>query len=128
MKKLFLLIILLGFTINLPAQDHPYITTKSPLTLLSANDGETAPFELTTPDGLADWVLKRKDSFTVIQLGPDHPPQIRTVYDRVPVTIWGTPTMANICVGQRGSFGVNDVRKLFVSKPMISDESVSSVL
>ena len=103
MKKLFLLIILLGFTINLPAQDHPYITTKSPLTLLSANDGETAPFELTTPDGLADWVLKRKDSFTVIQLGPDHPPQIRTVYDRVPVTIWGTPTMA---ISKNGRYGL----------------------
>ena len=103
MKRIFLLIIILGLTINIFAQDHPYLTTQTPITLLSANDGETAPFDLTTPDGLADWDLKRKDSFTVIQLGPDHPPIIKTVYDRAPVTIWGTPSMA---MSKNGRYGL----------------------
>ena len=103
MRTLTLLAIKIIITCNVFADDHPYITTKTPITLLSANDGETAPFELSTPEGLADWVLKRKDSFTVIQLGPDHPPQIKTVYDRVPVTIWGTPTMA---LSKNGRYGL----------------------
>ena len=79
MRVLTLLVIKIILICNIFADDHPYITTKTPITLLSANDGETAPFELTTPEGLADWVLKRKDSFTVIQLGPDHPPHIKTI-------------------------------------------------
>ena len=103
MRTLTLLAIKIIITCNVFADDHPYITTKTPITLLSANDGETAPFELSTPEGLADWVLKRKDSFTVIQLGPDHPPHIKTVYDRVPVTIWGTPTMA---ISKNGRYGL----------------------
>ena len=47
-----------------------------------------------TEDKTTDWELKTKDSFTVIHLGPDHPPIIKTIYDTVPCTIAGTPTMA----------------------------------
>ena len=103
MKQLISSIIFLGLAVNMFSQDHPFLTTQTPITLLSANDGETAPFDLTTPDGLADWNLKRKDSFTVIQLGPDHPPIIKTVYDKAPVTIWGTPSMA---MSKNGRFGM----------------------
>ena len=68
MRVLTLLVIKIILICNIFADDHPYITTKTPITLLSANDGETAPFELTTPEGLADWVLKRKDSFLLSNL------------------------------------------------------------
>jgi len=74
--------------------DRPYLTTQTPLTLVSSNDGEANQLMLTTVDGTTDWELKTKDSFTVIHLGPDHPPIIKTVYDTVPCTIYGTPTMA----------------------------------
>ena len=47
---LTLLVIKIILICNIFADDHPYITTKTPITLLSANDGETAPFELTTPE------------------------------------------------------------------------------
>ena len=103
MKKIISLIIFATHLVCVFAQNHPYLTTRTPITLLSANDGETAPFDLTTPDGLADWDLKRKDSFTVIQLGPDHPPIIKTVFDKAPVTIWGTPSMA---MSKNGRYGL----------------------
>ena len=74
--------------------DRPYITTQSPLTLLSSNDGEYNQIYQLTEDQTTDWELKTKDSFTVIHLGPDHPPVIKTIYDTVPCTIAGTPTMA----------------------------------
>ena len=80
----------------------PYLTTQTPITLLSGNDGETAPFLQTTPNGVTDWMLKRQDSFTVIQLGPNHPPIIKTVYGTVPTHIWGTPTMAMSKDGRYG--------------------------
>ena len=103
MKKIISLIIFAAHLVCVFAQNHPYLTTRTPITLLSANDGETAPFDLTTPDGLADWDLKRTDSFTVIQLGPDHPPIIKTVFDKAPVTIWGTPSMA---MSKNGRYGL----------------------
>ena len=76
------------------AEDRPYLTTQTPLTLLSANDGEITQLFQLTDDQTTDWNLKTKGSFTVIHLAPDHPPIIRTVYDTVPATIKGTPTMA----------------------------------
>lgn len=94
--------ILLGLQLGL-AQEPPYLTTRSPLTLLSSNDGEFAQIFLRKPDGTTDWELKTKDSFTVIHLGPDHPPIIKTVYDTVPATIHGTPTMA---MSKDGRYGV----------------------
>jgi len=74
--------------------DRPYLTTQTPLTLVSSNDGEYNQLFQSTEDQTTDWELKTKDSFTVIHLGPDHPPIINTVYDTVPCTIGGTPTMA----------------------------------
>ena len=85
------------------AQEHPYLTTQSPVTLLSGNDGELAQLYQLTPDRTTDWNLKVKDSFTVIHLGPDHPPIIKTVYDTVPATCIGTPTMA---MSRDGRFGL----------------------
>ena len=82
--------------------DRPYITTQSPLTLLSSNDGEYNQLYQLTEDQTTDWELKTKDSFTVIHLGPDHPPVIKTVYDTVPATIHGTPTMAMSANGRYG--------------------------
>lgn len=76
------------------ADRTPYLTTKSPITLLSANDGEMDVLWRKTPEGLIDYEVKTKDSFTVIFLGPDHPPITRTVYGTVPCSIAGTPTMA----------------------------------
>ena len=73
---------------------RPYLTTQSPMTLFSTNDGEYNQIFQLTEDQTTDWDLKTKDSFTVIHLGPNHPPIIKTVYDTVPCTIAGTPTMA----------------------------------
>ena len=88
---------------NLMAQDRPYLTTQSPLTLLSANDGEINQLFQLTDNQTTDWELKTKDSFTVIHLGPDHPPIIKTVYDTAPATIKGTPTMA---LSKDGRYGL----------------------
>ena len=74
--------------------DRPYLTTQTPLTLVSSNDGEFNQIFQLTEDQTTDWELKTKDSFTVIHLCPDHPPIIKTVYDTVPCSIAGTPTMA----------------------------------
>ena len=74
--------------------DRPYLTTQTPLTLVSSNDGEYNQLFQLTDEQTTDWELKTKDSFTVIHLGPNHPPIIRTVYDTAPCTIYGTPTMA----------------------------------
>ena len=69
------------------ADEKPFITTGSEITLLSSNDGETDPSWRTTGDGLTDYKVKTKDSFTVIRLGPDHPPVCRTITGTVPCSI-----------------------------------------
>jgi len=84
------------------AEERPYITTTTPITLLSANDGETDIMWRQTPEGLIDYEVKTEDSFTVIRLGPDHPPIYKTVYGTVPCTIIGTPTMAMSADGRYG--------------------------
>ena len=99
----FVILLFASVTDDVVAQQRPYLTTRSPLTLLSSNDGEYAQLYQRTPDGTTDWELKTKDSFTVIQLGPDHPPIIKTVYDTVAATIHGTPTMA---MSRDGRYGV----------------------
>jgi len=88
---------------TLDGYDRPYITTQSPLTLLSSNDGEKSQSFLRTLEGVTDWNMKVRDSFTVIHLGPDHPPLIKTVYDTVPTTVLGTPSMA---MSKDGRFGL----------------------
>ena len=84
------------------AEDRPYITTRSPVTLLSANDAEVNFLWRKTREGLRDREVKSQDSITVIHLGPDHPPISRTVYGTVPSTILGTPTMAMSADGRYG--------------------------
>ena len=88
---------------SIVAADKPFITTQSPITLLSANDGETDVRWRKTPEGLNDRVVKTQDSITVVHLGPDHPPITKTVYGTVPSSILGTPTMA---ISANGRFGI----------------------
>ena len=105
MKKHYSPAILVLMSAWLPcllAEERPYITTKKPITLLSANDGETDVMWRKTPEGLIDYEIKTKDSFTVIRLGPDHPPICKTVYGTVPCSIAGTPTMAMSADGRYG--------------------------
>ena len=79
---------------DVEAEERPYLTTKTPITLFSTNDGEYKQLLQVTDEQTTDWELKTKDSFSVIHLGPDHPPIIRTIYDTAPCSIYGTPTMA----------------------------------
>ena len=76
----------------------PYLTTARPLTLLSANDGELRYVH--TASGLEQQVVE--DSFTVIHLGPNHPPLSKTVTANVPVTIHGSPHVAITNDGRYG--------------------------
>lgn len=92
------------------ANEKPYITTQSEITLLSANDGEMDIQWRKTAEGLIDYEVKTKDSFTVIRLGPDHPPICRTVYGTVPCTIIGTPTMAMSADGRFGLITNHEMR------------------
>jgi DNA-binding beta-propeller fold protein YncE len=78
------------------AQDDTYPTTQSPVTLLSANDGTVMRF--IDPD----LSITFEDSITVVQLGPDHPPVVKTVFGTVPNSISGPPHMA---IAGKGQFG-----------------------
>ena len=100
--SLVIVVLVSVWTANLTAEEPPYITTKTPITLLSANDGEMDVMWRQTPEGLIDYEVKTEDSFTVIRLGPDHPPICKTVYGTVPCTIMGTPTMAMSADGRYG--------------------------
>ena len=102
----------------------PYITTQTPITLLSANDGDLDFHWRKTREGLRDREVKTQDSITVIHLGPDHPPITRTVYGTVPSTILGTPTMAMSADGRYGIIanhgfrGSTDLASLIYPKGM----------
>jgi hypothetical protein len=79
------------------AQDPvPGIRSKQRLTILSVNDGHLHR-RLT-----ADAGKPTPDSITVIHLGPDHPPIVKTVYGTVPNTISGPPYMAMTGDGRYG--------------------------
>jgi hypothetical protein len=78
----------------------PGIRTKQRLTILSANDGYV--HRRPNLDPKADKKLVTPDSITVIQLGPDHPPIVKTVYGTVPNTIAGAPYMAMTGDGHYG--------------------------
>ena len=82
------------------AEEDPYLTTKTPVTLLSANDGEFVYQR--DENGKAGTVQFVKDSITVVHLGPDHPPQVVTVFGTVPNTVWGAPYMAITGDGRYG--------------------------
>jgi len=82
MKQILSLTLLastLAWPSALQSDDKPFITTQTPLTLLSANDGETDIDWRKTREGLNDREVKTQDSITVIHLGPDHPPITKTV-------------------------------------------------
>ena len=98
------------FPIFLYADEKPYITTKTPLTLLSANDAEANPILMRTDDGLTDDTLMAQDSFTVIRLGPNDPPICKTVYGTVPCTVIGTPRIAMSADGRFGLITNHDFR------------------
>ncbi len=78
----------------------PGIRTKQRLTILSANDGYI--HRRPNPDAQAAKKLVTPDSITVIHLGPDHPPILKTVYGTVPNTIAGAPYMAMTGDGHYG--------------------------
>jgi hypothetical protein len=78
----------------------PGIRTRQPLTILSANDGLV--HRRPDPDAKADRKTVTPDSITVIHLGPDHPPVVKTVYGTVPNTISGPPYMAMTGDGHYG--------------------------
>jgi len=77
------------------APDAPWITTKQPVTILSGNDGRH--HLLSDPNSKTT-----RDSITVVHLGPDHPPIVKTVYGTVPNTISGAPYMAMTGDGRYG--------------------------
>jgi hypothetical protein len=74
----------------------PYLRSRRPLTVLSANDG-LLHLRLDANAG-----KPTQDSITVIHLGPDHPPIVKTVYGTVPNTISGPPYMAMTGDGRYG--------------------------
>ncbi|MCE9529602.1 MAG: hypothetical protein K8T89_00450 [Planctomycetes bacterium] len=78
----------------------PWIKSKQRLTILSANDGQV--HQRPNPDGKPDPKKFTADSITVIHVGPDHPPIVKTVYGSVPNTISGTPYMAMTGDGHYG--------------------------
>src|SRR5262245_58052124 len=84
------------------AQDEttPWIRSKQRLTILSANDGQV--HLRINPDAKPDLKKVTADSITVIHLGPDHPPIVKTVYGTVPNTISGPPYMAMTGDGRYG--------------------------
>jgi hypothetical protein len=98
MLALWLGLLLVTFTSGTIAQDHlvPGIRSKERLTILSANDGQVH-LRLTPEAGKVT-----QDSITVIHLGPDHPPIVKTVYGTVPNTISGPPYMAMTGDGRYG--------------------------
>lgn len=91
-----------------PAQELTYLRTTEPLTLLSANDG--AVFNFVNPD----LDLEVADSITLVRLGRNHPPIVKTVYGTVPNTIAGPPHMAIAGDGRYG-FITNHAADLFAS-------------
>ncbi|MEQ9452516.1 MAG: hypothetical protein RJQ07_13115 [Pseudomonadales bacterium] len=77
-------------TITTSDNSTPFVTSVSPLRIVSANDGDAnqAPGS------------ERQDSITVIDLSPDAPPQTRTVSGTVPNTFNGAPSSAIISDGR----------------------------
>ena len=92
MKKLLFLLLFIPL-VSTGQKLKPYITTKSPITLFSTQDGETEgiwSFSVINP---YDFKLRAEDSFTVIHLGTDHPPIVKTVYGTIATSIIGTPSI-----------------------------------
>ena len=103
MKPITILFLFLSACI-LHAEEKPYITTQTPLTLFSTQDGETEAIWSFSNVKPYDYKLLSRDSFTVIHLGPNHPPVVKTVYGTIAATILGTPTMA---MSKDGRYGIS---------------------
>lgn len=78
----------------------PWIKSTQRLTILSANDGKV--HLRANADAKPGPSKATADSITVIHLGPDHPPIVKTVYGTVPNTISGAPYMAMTGDGHYG--------------------------
>src|SRR6476620_6345436 len=98
MSTVWLIPLALLTAAGITAQDEavPGIRTRQRLTILSANDGHIHAFRD------KDAKKSTPDSITVIHLGPDHPPIVKTVYGTVPNTISGAPYMAMTGDGHYG--------------------------
>jgi hypothetical protein len=98
---LLLPIVILTVTVA-SAQERavPGIRTQQRLTILSANDGYL--HRRPSGDTKTEKKVVTADSITVIHLGPDHPPIVKTVYGTVPNTIAGAPYMAMTGDGHYG--------------------------
>jgi WD40 repeat protein len=90
------LVLLLTTPVLAQDRDVPGIRSKQRITILSANDGQVH-LRLNPDMGKTT-----QDSITVIHLGPDHPPIVKTVYGTVPNTISGPPYMAMTGDGRYG--------------------------
>tara|TARA_B100001057_G_scaffold411437_1_gene427067 strand:- start:497 stop:1762 length:1266 start_codon:yes stop_codon:yes gene_type:complete len=99
MKKLFFFLLPLFI---FSQKNKPFITTKSPVTLFSTQDGETEAIWSFSNVNPYDNILRSEDSFTVIHLTPNEPPQVKTVYGTIASTILGTPSMAMSKDGRYG--------------------------
>ena len=91
----------LAGTMQVAVADDPIVlSTAEPITILSANDGETH-IARDSNGNLGDTQTVR-DSVTVIHLGPNHPPTVKTAYAIAPNTIWSAPYSA---IAGNGRFG-----------------------
>ena len=88
--------------------DKPFLTAKSEITLLTANDA-----------GVAETRTRSQDSFTVIRLGPNDPPVSTTIYGTVPHTILSIPKLAITDDGRYG-FVMNNTFRF--SRTALGDE------
>jgi hypothetical protein len=93
-------VLLISGRVSAQEDTIPGIRTQQRLTLLSANDGYIHRRQ--SPDVPAAKKVVTRDSITVIHLGPDHPPIVKTVYGTVPNTIAGAPYMAMTGDGHYG--------------------------
>ena len=94
--------LLVGTAVVAQTPGTPWIATTEPITILSANDGWTHGRLTEDADLTRDVDNLTPDSVTVVHLGPDHPPIIRTVYDTVPNSIVGPPYVAMTGDGRYG--------------------------
>ena len=102
--------------------DTPGIRTRHPLTILSANDGQS--HRRVNDDGRPDDTNITEDSISVIHLGPDHPPAVKTVYGTVPNSILSTPYLPMTPDGHYGFVSSRDDNRLSVIDLASSHPSV----
>jgi hypothetical protein len=91
-KPIIAFMILLTSHQGIGPKEPVYLTTETPITILSANDGEIRATDENKPG----------DSITVIHLRPDNPPVVKTKYGTVPNSIVGSPHMAIAANGRYG--------------------------